>query len=61
MSRCVWANNELMITYHDEEWGVPLHDERLLFEFLILGRSGRSQLEHHIEQTAKLQGSLRLF
>ena len=36
MSRCVWANNELMITYHDEEWGVPLHDERLLFEFLIL-------------------------
>jgi len=36
MSRCVWANNESMITYHDEEWGVPLHDERLLFEFLIL-------------------------
>jgi len=36
MNRCDWATNELMIVYHDEEWGVPLHDERLLFEFLIL-------------------------
>lgn len=36
MDRCDWASNELMIAYHDEEWGVPLHDERLLFEFLIL-------------------------
>ncbi len=36
MSRCEWAANELMIPYHDEEWGVPLHDDRLLFEFLIL-------------------------
>lgn len=36
MNRCEWAANELMISYHDEEWGVPLHDERLLFEFLIL-------------------------
>ena len=36
MNRCEWANNELMISYHDEEWGVPLHDDRLLFEFLIL-------------------------
>jgi len=36
MDRCEWAANELMIPYHDEEWGVPLHDDRLLFEFLIL-------------------------
>ncbi|MCH7738245.1 MAG: DNA-3-methyladenine glycosylase I [Chloroflexi bacterium] len=36
MDRCDWAGSELMITYHDEEWGVPLHDDRLLFEFLIL-------------------------
>ena len=36
MNRCEWAANELMLPYHDEEWGVPLHDDRLLFEFLIL-------------------------
>lgn len=36
MNRCAWAGGELMNQYHDEEWGVPLHDERLLFEFLIL-------------------------
>jgi DNA-3-methyladenine glycosylase I len=34
--RCAWANNELSIRYHDEEWGVPVHDDRVLFEFLIL-------------------------
>ena len=36
MKRCEWAGNELAIEYHDEEWGVPLHDDRRLFEFLIL-------------------------
>jgi DNA-3-methyladenine glycosylase I len=35
-SRCAWARNELMIRYHDEEWGVPVHDDRTLFEFLVL-------------------------
>jgi DNA-3-methyladenine glycosylase I len=35
-TRCGWAKSELMIRYHDEEWGVPLHDDRRLFEFLIL-------------------------
>ncbi len=35
-SRCSWAKNELAIHYHDTEWGVPLHDDRGLFEFLIL-------------------------
>lgn len=34
--RCAWASGDLMIRYHDEEWGVPLHDDRTLFEFLIL-------------------------
>jgi DNA-3-methyladenine glycosylase I len=34
--RCAWAKNDLAIAYHDEEWGVPVHDDRLLFEFLIL-------------------------
>ncbi|HLG99117.1 MAG TPA: DNA-3-methyladenine glycosylase I [Bryobacteraceae bacterium] len=36
MDRCDWATGELSIRYHDEEWGVPLHDDRKLFEFLIL-------------------------
>lgn len=35
-TRCAWANGELSIRYHDEEWGVPVHDDRKLFEFLIL-------------------------
>ena len=35
-TRCRWATTELGIKYHDEEWGVPVHDDRLLFEFLIL-------------------------
>ena len=34
--RCGWARNELSIRYHDQEWGVPEHDDRKLFEFLIL-------------------------
>jgi DNA-3-methyladenine glycosylase I len=34
--RCAWASNELTIRYHDEEWGVPAHDDRTLFEFLTL-------------------------
>jgi DNA-3-methyladenine glycosylase I len=36
MTRCDWAKNELSIHYHDTEWGVPLHDDKRLFEFLIL-------------------------
>jgi DNA-3-methyladenine glycosylase I len=36
MPRCPWAASEPNITYHDEEWGVPVHDDRKLFEFLIL-------------------------
>jgi DNA-3-methyladenine glycosylase I len=36
MPRCPWATTEPNISYHDEEWGVPVHDDRVLFEFLIL-------------------------
>jgi DNA-3-methyladenine glycosylase I len=35
--RCAWAGTDPMyVAYHDEEWGVPVHDDRLLFEFLVL-------------------------
>ena len=36
IERCGWAKTELSIPYHDTEWGVPVHDDRLLFEFLVL-------------------------
>ena len=36
VTRCPWAQDALSIEYHDREWGVPLHDDRALFEFLIL-------------------------
>jgi DNA-3-methyladenine glycosylase I len=34
--RCAWARDELSVAYHDSEWGVPVHDDQRLFEFLIL-------------------------
>src|SRR4051812_2219119 len=35
--RCAWSTSDpLYIRYHDEEWGVPVHDDRVLFEFLVL-------------------------
>ena len=36
MTRCSWPKSELDIAYHDTEWGVPQHDDKVLFEFLIL-------------------------
>jgi DNA-3-methyladenine glycosylase I len=36
LTRCQWASNELSMAYHDREWGIPNHDDRRLFEFLIL-------------------------
>jgi DNA-3-methyladenine glycosylase I len=36
MERCAWARSPLDIAYHDAEWGVPVHDDRVLFEFLVL-------------------------
>src|SRR5689334_24288986 len=34
--RCSWPSNPLSVRYHDEEWGSPQHDDRVLFEFLLL-------------------------
>jgi len=36
LTRCAWATTEFGIAYHDAEWGVPRHDDRVLFEFLVL-------------------------
>ena len=36
LTRCPWATNDRSIRYHDEEWGKPVHNDRILFEFLIL-------------------------
>jgi len=36
IKRCEWANSGALMDYHDHEWGVPIHDDRALFEFLIL-------------------------
>ena len=36
MKRCHWAVREPLLSYHDKEWGTPLHDDRRLFEFLVL-------------------------
>ena len=36
MQRCEWARTEPSVAYHDKEWGVPVHDDRALFELLIL-------------------------
>lgn len=36
MKRCDWPKNDLAVKYHDEEWGVPLHDDQKLFEFIVL-------------------------
>ena len=35
-TRCAWARGDLHAAYHDREWGVPVHDDRVLFEFLLL-------------------------
>jgi DNA-3-methyladenine glycosylase I len=36
ISRCTWASSEMMVPYHDTEWGVPQHEDNVLFEFLVL-------------------------
>ncbi len=36
ITRCAWVGNPLAQEYHDKEWGVPVHDDRLLFEFIVL-------------------------
>jgi DNA-3-methyladenine glycosylase I len=46
-SRCPWPTDELYVAYHDTEWGVPLHDDRALFEFLVL-EGAQAGLSWHI-------------
>jgi DNA-3-methyladenine glycosylase I len=46
-SRCPWPVDELYVAYHDTEWGVPLHDDRALFEFLVL-EGAQAGLSWHI-------------
>ena len=61
--RCSWpGENEMMIQYHDEEWGVPIHEDRKLFEFMVLdsfqaGLSWKNILNKR-EGFSKLQGNL---
>ena len=45
--RCPWPIDDLYVAYHDAEWGVPVHDDRLLFEFLIL-EGAQAGLSWHI-------------
>ena len=50
-----WAKTELSIAYHDAEWGVPVHDDRLLFEFLDpRRRAGRPELGHDPQEAREL-------
>ena len=50
-TRCGWAKGDLDILYHDTEWGVPVHDDRVLFEFLTLegAQAGleNTDFQHH--------------
>ena len=46
-ARCPWPSDDLYIAYHDTEWGVPIHDDRLLFEFLVL-EGAQAGLSWHI-------------
>jgi DNA-3-methyladenine glycosylase I len=47
MARCPWPVDDLYAAYHDTEWGVPLHDDRALFEFLVL-EGAQAGLSWHI-------------
>ena len=53
--RCAWAGTDpLYVAYHDQEWGVPLHDDRLLFEFLVL--EGAHLHREALERGRRLHG-----
>ena len=65
MNRCPWAKTDLYMQYHDTEWGVPVHDDRLLFEFLILegaqaGLSWETILKKRDNYRAAFDTSIRL-
>lgn len=55
MNRCGWVNQDpLYIDYHDHEWGVPVYDDQLLFEYLNLEGTSRLELVHNTEKERKL-------
>ena len=58
--RCAWARSDLAIRYHDEEWGVPVHDDRYSLRISDPGRrASRAELGHDPQQARELSGSLR--
>ncbi len=59
--RCSWAENDpLMAAYHDEEWGVPQRDSRMLWEMLMLeGFSGRAFVDHRAAQARGVSESVQ--
>ena len=61
-SRCPWAKTDLYVHYHDTEWGVPVHDDRLLFEFLILeGAQAGLSWETILKKRANYRGAFDNF
>ncbi len=61
VNRCAWAGSDpLYVAYHDLEWGVPVHDDRLMFEFLILeGAQAGLELGDDLEEARELSPRLR--
>ena len=58
--RCSWVgDNPLMLQYHDREWGVPVHDDRKHFEFLVLEAAGRVELDDCTEEAGRLSARFR--
>jgi DNA-3-methyladenine glycosylase I len=62
LTRCGWAGSELMTRYHDEEWGVVVHDDRTLFEFLCLeGAQAGLSWETVLKKRANYRAALAQF
>ena len=62
MKRCSWATHEPLLSYHDKAWGVPSHDERTLFEFLVLeGAQAGLSWETILRKRAAYQRAFALF
>ncbi len=62
MNRCQWVKNDpLEITYHDTEWGVPVHNNQKLFEFLILegAQAGSKRREKARKRVAKIHAVIK--
>ncbi|MGD0135562.1 MAG: DNA-3-methyladenine glycosylase I [Bryobacteraceae bacterium] len=55
--RCTWASDDLSVAYHDTEWGVPVHDDRVLFEFLILEGAQDGIVRNRLKIRAAVQNA----